>query len=747
MLVQISMDHPRWVLWVAAALAGLAVLATFGVETDTDPENMLPASDEVRVRNAEMADAFGTHEMIVVGVVDDDGVTSPEVLGGLAELHRAIARFDGVVGSEVVSFTSAVGGEPTLGSDADAQAVVEAVADDPVLGGNVLSDDGTTAAIYVPLVDKSDANPVTAEITAAIEASPVLADRASHVAGLPLAEEAFGREMFVQMAIFAPLAGLLIFALMWWFFRRVSLVLAAMAVAMLSVVATMGALIGSGNTLHIMSSMIPIFLMPIAILDSVHVLSEFFDRYPHHLDRRATLRAVYAELHRPLTFTSLTTGVAFASLALTPIPPVQVFGIFVALGVLVAWLATLTLIPALVMRSDEVRLARAAASHPESEDPLLSGLLRRLGRSTVRHRGLVGASFVLLALAALPAVSRIEVNDNPVNWFKPGSDIRTATEELNERLPGTFTANLLLTGTDQGALTQPEMLDRLEGLERAWDETGLVGHAASYADLLTPTDPADAEAQLTEAGANPLTASLITEDQTVANVRLQLNDGDNQAMRRVVDTTEAYLDANPLPDGVTAEWAGETYLNLVWQDKMVTGMLAAFASTLAVVVLLMGVLFRSVRWAALSVLPVLWTVLVVYGALGLLGKDYDMPIAVLSTLVLGIGVDFAIHFVERFREYDEAFGDRRAALRAFFEEPARALTRNALVIAVGFTPLFLASLTPYLVVGAFLSSIIMLSWLATLLLLPAIVAGRSSEGSEPPATDEAERPPPALVAP
>ena len=120
-------------------------------------------------------------------------------------------------------------------------------------------------------------------------------------------------------------------------------------------------------------------------------------------------------------------------------------------------------------------------------------------------------------------------------------------------------------------------------------------------------------------------------------------------------------------------------------------------------------------------LPVLWTVIVVYGVIGLIGKDYDMPIAVLSTLVLGIGVDFAIHFVQRFRELDAEFGDRRAAVRAFFEEPARALTRNALVIAIGFTPLFFASLMPYLVVGAFLSSIILLSWLTTLVLLPAIV--------------------------
>ena len=708
-------------LWAAALLAVAAVLASLGVGTDTDPENMLRSDHEVRVRNAEMRETFGAHEMVVVGIVDDDGATTPEMLTAVDDLRIEVEGFDGVISDEVVSFASA-GAPADLTSLRGVDSVVAAVAGNPLLAGNVISDDGSTVALFVPLKDKSDANPVSAEIKEAVQESAVLAGTESYVAGLPLAEEAFGEQMFVQMAIFAPLAGLLIFVLMLWFFRKVSLVLAAMAVALLSVIWTMGLLIGTGNSLHIMSSMIPIFLMPIAILDSVHVLSEFFDRYPHHLDRRETLRVVYAELYRPLTYTSITTGVAFASLAIAPIPPIRAFGLFVAFGVFAAWLLTVAFIPAYVMTMSETRLARSAEGRPESQGRLLNGTVRSIGRVATTRRVLVGAAFVVLALAAVPGIAAIEVNDNPVNWFKSGSEVRVATEELNERLPGTFNANLLLEAETPELLTQPETVAALAGLSEEWVSVGVVGASASYGDLIEPDAATAVDTQLTEAAASPLAATLITADRTEANVRLQLNDGDNQAMRAVVNATEDHLQANPLPDGVTIEWAGETYLNLVWQDEMVSGMFSAFVSTLVVVAVLMVALFRSVKWAVLSMLPVLWTVLVVYGALGLVGKDYDMPIAVLSTLVLGIGVDFAIHFVQRFREYDEQFGDRTATLRAFFEEPARALTRNALVIAIGFTPLFFSSLVPYLVVGAFLSLIIVLSWLTTLLMLPAVVA-------------------------
>jgi hypothetical protein len=226
-------------------------------------------------------------------------------------------------------------------------------------------------------------------------------------------------------------------------------------------------------------------------------------------------------------------------------------------------------------------------------------------------------------------------------------------------------------------------------------------------------------------------ASFVTSDYLRANVQIQMSDGDNQAMQRVVDSTEDYLKEHPLAAGIRTDWAGETYLNLVWQDKMVSGMLRAFLSTFAVVLVLMVLLFRSLRWALLAMVPMSATILFVYGVVGYSGKDYDMPIAVLSTLVLGIGIDFAIHFIARYRELVKETQATRSALSRVFEEPARALTRNALIIAIGFAPMFFASLVPYIVVGAFLASIMLLSWLVTLLLLPAVITffGREERGA------------------
>lgn len=726
-LVVTSMDRPKRVVIAAAVITVLFAAMFARIDIDTDPENMLAADAPVRLRNADMRETFGTGDMIVVGVFADESLATPDALAEAFALHDALAELDGVAEETMISVRTASGGTAP-GTAEDALALAVAIAEDPLLGGNVLSGDGDTLAFFIPLDAKSDAQTVSDAANDLLDASPELDDLERHVAGLPLAQEAFGAQMFVQMGVFAPMAGLAIFALMLLFFRRLVLVAPAMLLAMVSVIWAMGALIGSGNSLHIMSSMIPIFLMPIAILDAVHVISEFFDRYGRLRARRAALHTVFDELAGPIAFTSVTTIVGFLALALTPIPPVQIFGVFIAFGVFVAWLGTMTLLPAVLMLVPEASIARAVGEGAAG-DGRFASVVRQLPTGAVRHRTPVLAGVALVAVAAIPFIASIEVNDNPVNWFRAGHEVRVATERLNDELPGTFAANLLLDADDPAVLTSKETLGAVAALQARWATDENIGTSASFVDLIGSAEGQQARDQLaTLAADSPLVRTLVNEAGTRANLRLQLRNGDNQAMNEVLKVTEQQLTATPFPEGVTAEWAGETYLNVVWQDEMVAGMLKGFIVTLVIITVLLAVLFRSIAWAAIGIAPVLWTIAVVYGAIGLIGKDFDMPIAVLSTLVLGIGVDFAIHFVERFRELKDDLGSSTLAIEAFAEEPARALSRNAAVVAIGFLPLLFSSLTPYVIVGFFLGSIIVLSWLSTVIALPALVTWADRRG-------------------
>jgi predicted RND superfamily exporter protein len=202
---------------------------------------------------------------------------------------------------------------------------------------------------------------------------------------------------------------------------------------------------------------------------------------------------------------------------------------------------------------------------------------------------------------------------------------------------------------------------------------------------------------------------------------IQQKSGDNRDMKVIIDGVDRYLAAHPAPLGIQARWFGLTYINVIWQAKMVSGMMLAFLGSFAAVWLMMIILYRSALWGFLAMIPLTVTIGAIYGMIGFIGKDYDMPVAVLSSLSLGMAVDYAIHFLSRSREMHARHGSWQAAAGPMFGEPARAITRNVIVIGVGFLPLLAAPLVPYQTVGLFIASILLTAGVASLFLLPALI--------------------------
>jgi len=287
---------------------------------------------------------------------------------------------------------------------------------------------------------------------------------------------------------------------------------------------------------------------------------------------------------------------------------------------------------------------------------------------------------------------------------------------------------------------QPEVLRYIAKLQEHLKSSGLVGKSNSVADIVkkvhqelidgTPKshkipDSFQAVAQcLLQFQSSHRPTDLwhfVTYDYMHANVWLQLTSGDNRDVGKTVRAVENFFAENPPPVPLKYNWAGLTYINIIWQNKMVWGMLQSFLGSFLVVFIMMAILFRSPLWGIICMIPLTITIALIYGIIGLMGKNYDMPVAVLSALTLGMAVDFAIHFLERARESFRQTGSWQTSAVIMFGEPARAISRNVLVIAIGFLPLLAAPLMPYKTVGIFLCAIMAVSGTITLMILPAIL--------------------------
>ena len=500
-IVDFATRRPVTVFWITALLVLAAASQLPRINIDTDPENMLAADQPDRVFHNLIEERFGLHDAIVVGIVNDtnpDGIYNAASLGALHRLSDEILSIDGVIRPDLMSLavadniTQGEGNEIRFewmmkdapATDAEAQRIRAMVERLPLLQNTLVAGDGKAAAIYVPIESKDLSYPISQQIEQL--AASIGGQDDYHITGLPVGEDTFGVEMFVQMGISAPLAGLMIFLLMWYFFRSWKLIVAPMIVAMATVIIVMGLLIGMGFTVHIMSSMIPIFLMPVAVVDSVHIMSEFADSYDAETGAEVTIKRVVEHLFTPMLFTSLTSTVGFLSLMLTPIPPVQIFGAFVAIGILLAFVLTIVFIPAYVVRMKPeslTSLPRHTTGESEVNTPLARAL-RAIGHFAFNNSKLIiGATVALMALS-IAGLLQIQINDNPVRWFKEQHRIRVADKVLNEHFAGTYDAFLVLDY--RGDDTHANFVDSaVAALDRV-DAAG--GDSSELRTLLAATD-------------------------------------------------------------------------------------------------------------------------------------------------------------------------------------------------------------------------------------------------------------------
>lgn len=884
-IVKFSIENAKLVMFITLFVTLFPAIFFPMIKVDTDPENMLSHDEAVRVFHDKMKKEFSLYDMVIVGIVnekDPDGVFNPTSLDHIQKLTEYSKKLQwllpddkkdkqqkklvqkGVIESDImapgtvdnieqagpgtVNFSWLMKKAPL--TRMDAQKIRNNALRIPFLNGTMVSEDGKALCIYLPITDKNLSYKIAEKLKSKI--ADFKGDDKFFITGLPVAEDTFGVEMFIQMAISAPFAMLLIFILLFVFFKKLVLIFSPMILAVLSVISTMGLLIGTGNTVHIMSSMIPIFIMPIAVLDSIHILSEFFDRYQKTRDRKKTIESVMSHLFMPMLYTSLTSAAGFASLALTPIPPVQVFGIFIGFGVMLAWVLTITFIPAYITlfiseesldnfgsasESKNINSKLDASNLSANKKSFLDKLLEKTGLFTFKNAKLIIALSLIIFMVALYGVHLIKINDNPTRWFEEKHPIRVADKVLNSHFGGTYMAYLTIgslseknvitsseltkiksllkssadqTASDQSEITtilthnsvkffedemqrmlnsainvlkfygelyalseqntdaieddlladfwqnvldeldhiileyqhfkNPKNLQYIESLQRFLENESIVGKTNSVVDIVKTIHRELFESKnekfIIPASSNAVAQCLMTYQSShrpqdlwhfvntsydTTNIWVQLKSGDNKDMSHLVKIVDEYVKNNPLPKGLTHKWFGLTYINVIWQEKMVAGMLQAFLGSFLVVFIMMTVLFRSAAWGFLSMIPLSITIAAIYGFIGFIGKDYDMPVAVLSSLTLGLAVDFAIHFLARSRTIYEQTGSWEKSITEVFGEPANAISRNIIIIAVGFLPLLAAPLVPYQTVGIFLASILGVAGVSTLLLLPALL--------------------------
>jgi predicted RND superfamily exporter protein len=752
----------------AVILALLAVTVFLGsrigmLKIDSDPDLWAPqAHPYVQTTNA-LEKIFGGRNVTIIGITPKNGdIYQPHVLAKIATIQRGIEAMPQAIRHNVVSLaarkvksikSSEDGMEVRSMMDkvpqtpAEIEELKQAVARMPVYINSLVSPDGKTAAIIADFKTDKKKPSFTAMLA---ELRPLVESQRDdsveiHIGGLPTHGHWLEHHM-KKMPIYFGAALLIILAIQYLSFRSLQGMLLPFATSILSVIWALGIMGMIGVHMDPINSTTPILVMALAAGHAIQILKRYYEEYKRCLavtpdnPREASRQAVRVSLARvaPAMLTAgLIAVITFFSLSATGIIMVQHFGVFAGCGVLGALILELSLIPAVRASLAPPRLRE---TEREQATSLLDRLLLWIARQLTGGKAhwFVGFAVALLVVAAA-GLPRLQVDNRVKERHKIGSEYRVGNGALNERLAGTNSLIFLIETPAQDGIKDPKVMTAISHLQAFLDQQPHVGKTQSLVDLVKSMNRA-MHADKPEAYSVPESRDLITQYLFLYSLSGEPQDFDslvdNDYRKATVWTylkndSSAYADelyhkaqeviAREFPPGVTVRMGGSLPQNMALNEVVTSDKFRNMAQMAAIVFVLSAIAFRSLVAGLFVVLPLLGVILANFGLMGWFGIPIDISSSTSAAMAIGIGADYEIYLLYRFREELRRTASIQSATVQSLLTSGKAILFVAMSVIGGYSVLQFSAFTFYSTLSTMVITTMVISAGFALFLLRALM--------------------------
>ena len=564
------------------------------------------------------------------------------------------------------------------------------------------------------------------------------ADFKIYVAGSPVVSHFLKRAMMRDMRKFIGLAVATVAVLLFVMFRRITGVVFPLFIVILSLLSTVGIMAITGTAIKVPTQILPSFLLAVGVGTSVHILAIFFQRFRETENKEEAVAYALGHSGLAVVMTNVTTACGLMSFATSEVAPVADLGVFAGIGVLIAFINTIFLLPALIALVP-LRRKKGADSNPESSH--MDRLLAFFSHFSTEHpRAILIVSAVVVGVSLVSAAG-IRFSHDPPRWFPENNSIRVASETLDREMKGTINLEVIIDTAKENGLYEPDILNRLEeAVDFAEAQTYkdvFVGKAWTLTTILKEINRA----------LNENRAEFYTVPQNkdlIAQEFLLFENSGSDDLEDVVDSQFSkvrFSMKGPFKDSVHYGTLLET-VDRYFRDKFpnteieLTGMMALLSKTinnairsmaksyviaLVVITLLMMVLIGKIRIGLLSMIPNLTPILLMLGVIGASPVSMDLFTMMVASIAIGLAVDDTIHFMHNFRRYYEQTGDPKLAVYKTLNTTGRAMLVTTVVLSIGFFIFVFADMNNLFNFGLLTSFTILMALLADYLVAPALM--------------------------
>jgi predicted RND superfamily exporter protein len=709
-----------------------------------DLENEVPHADEI----TSMINARNTRGDADQLIVEDLLETFPEDEKDLSELRERVMSnplYRNLLVSEDARITTIVIRSDTYSSMGKDMDVLEGFEENSGNGidteKNLLdsfnSDPDTKATTPNFLTDQENSELVQAVqgVTAKYRAP----DFRIWLAGSPIITDTLKRSMIRDAQTFIKLVVLAISICLLIMFRRITGFILPLVIVAFALLSTIGLMVVLQIPLTLPTNILPSFILAVGVGASVHILSMFYFNFDKSGNREEAICSALGHSGLAVVITSLTTAAGLASFATAEVAPIGHLGIFASVGVMVALLYTIVLLPAFLS------IVPIKPKKPQKKDlnpDHMDKILKAIARFSTSHAKPISIISLIIIVFALAGALRLSFSHNPMIWFPQSFPIRIATEKIDHAMRGTVALEVIVDTKRTNGLYDVDVLNRLEFLARKIEtfETGnmFVGKTISIADMLKEIHKALNENR-DDFYVIPQNPDLIPQE-----LLLFENSGSDD-LEDVVDSQfqlarfsakvpwEDAIGYMPFLTRIESEFKASFGDEA---DIITTGVITLFIRTLyaaihsaarsyviafSVITLMMILLIGSLRIGLLSMIPNLLPVVLTMGVMGWFGFPLDMFTMLIGSIAIGLAVDDTVHFMHNFRRYHYESADVRKSVEQTLSTAGRAMLVTSIVLSIGFFIYMFATMGNYFNFGLLTGITIITALLADFILAPAIM--------------------------
>ena len=733
--------------------AGFFYFMSQNSKMETDLDKYMPQNHPAFVYSNQAEEWFGINDGIIVALENKNGIYNTATLDTLKKLTKRLQKMDEIEKEDVTSLYTAdniIGTEDEMDVKAFFKKVPKSeeklnklqanVKNNEMVYGRLVSKDETVTVIVAEIRGDVFTQEFYNEILETV-AEYQTDDIIVHVAGRPIVEGTMALLGPADMKKMVPIVLLVITLVLFVMLRSVKSTVLTMSVVFFSTLWAFGLMALLGVPIYAVSTMIPVMLIAIGVADGVHLYShlQLFLRKNPMATKHEAISDMIKKMWKPVIMTSITTSVGFISLLTSQVYPIKYFGIFTAFGVLAAMLFSLLLIPAGIMIFGLPKVRQIKAKKLDESSSFAS----RFASAVIKRKTVSIVLTALLIVASIVGMQKIWINSSFLEKFEKDSEIVLTDKFINSHFGGTTSLNLILDANGKkDAFKNPEILKLVDKMQSTVEKDVknkngdiIVGNSFSLTDYINRMnkvmnadneefniipDTKEMVAQyllLYEMSGDPENLNKVVDyDYEKLNVTFQLKSDNSKAINSTLAVIETFKDDFEKL-GISIKYAGSGYKGLVFTDLILEGQIMSLILSLLIVITLLSLMFKSVKLGLIGSVPIIITAALSFGIMGFLNIPLNTTSALLSSIAIGIGIDYAVHFIEQYRHNAEITGDKMLTAQRTMAHSGRAILFNAIVVIAGFLVLLFSVFPPNRELGALVSLNMFTSFVGTLTIM------------------------------